>query len=38
MKVMAPHGLSLEEVRYPADAELMARATLTRSVRAPVDR
>ncbi|MFZ1486529.1 tRNA pseudouridine(38-40) synthase TruA [Nostocoides sp.] len=38
VKVMAPHGLSLEEVRYPADAELMARATLTRSVRAPVDR
>jgi tRNA pseudouridine38-40 synthase len=31
--VAAPHGLCLEEVRYPPDAELAARAGLTRRVR-----
>ncbi|MEU2943727.1 tRNA pseudouridine(38-40) synthase TruA [Nocardiopsis alba] len=31
--VVGPQGLSLEEVRYPDDAELAARATLTRRVR-----
>jgi tRNA pseudouridine38-40 synthase len=32
--VMPPHGLSLEEVVYPADAELAARAQEARAVRA----
>ena len=32
--VMPPHGLSLEEVAYPADAELAARAAQARAVRA----
>lgn len=31
--VAPPHGLCLEEVRYPADAELAARAAATRRVR-----
>ncbi|MFD6098218.1 tRNA pseudouridine(38-40) synthase TruA [Nocardiopsis flavescens] len=31
--VVGPQGLSLEEVRYPADAELAARASATRRVR-----
>ena len=33
--VMPPHGLSLEEVLYPPDADLAARATLTRARRSP---
>jgi tRNA pseudouridine38-40 synthase len=33
VRVVPPHGLSLEEVRYPPDADLAARATLTRRVR-----
>ena len=32
--VAPPHGLCLEEVRYPPDAGLAARAALTRRVRA----
>ena len=31
--VVGPQGLSLEEVRYPGDEELAARATATRRVR-----
>ncbi len=31
--VMAPHGLTLEEVGYPPDAELAARALAARAVR-----
>lgn len=31
--VVGPQGLSLEEVRYPGDAELAARASATRRVR-----
>jgi len=31
--VAPPHGLCLEEVRYPADADLAARAALTRRFR-----
>jgi tRNA pseudouridine38-40 synthase len=33
VRVVPPHGLSLEEVRYPPPAELAARAALTRRVR-----
>jgi tRNA pseudouridine38-40 synthase len=33
VRVAPPHGLCLEEVRYPADAELAARAAATRRVR-----
>jgi tRNA pseudouridine38-40 synthase len=33
VRVVPPHGLSLEEVRYPPPADLAARATLTRRVR-----
>lgn len=33
--VVAPHGLCLEEVRYPPDAELAHRAQATRRVRTP---
>jgi tRNA pseudouridine38-40 synthase len=33
VRVVAPHGLCLEEVRYPADGELSARAQATRRVR-----
>jgi tRNA pseudouridine38-40 synthase len=31
--VVAPHGLCLEEVRYPPDSDLAARAEITRRVR-----
>ena len=31
--VVAPHGLCLEEVRYPPDCDLAARAEITRRVR-----
>ncbi len=31
--VMPPHGLTLEEVAYPEDADLAARAEVTRAVR-----
>jgi tRNA pseudouridine38-40 synthase len=31
--VMPPHGLSLEEVVYPPDEELAARAEQARAVR-----
>jgi tRNA pseudouridine38-40 synthase len=34
VRVVPPHGLCLEEVRYPDDARLAARATETRRVRA----
>ena len=34
VRVVPPHGLCLEEVRYPEPAQLAARATLTRRVRA----
>ncbi|MFC6705422.1 tRNA pseudouridine(38-40) synthase TruA [Flexivirga alba] len=33
LKVMPPHGLCLEEVSYPADDELAARAAASRTVR-----
>jgi tRNA pseudouridine38-40 synthase len=33
VRVLPPHGLCLEEVRYPAAAELAGRARLTRRVR-----
>jgi tRNA pseudouridine38-40 synthase len=33
VQVVPPHGLTLEEVRYPADADLAARATETRRPR-----
>jgi tRNA pseudouridine38-40 synthase len=33
VRVAPPHGLCLEEVRYPADEELAARAVATRRVR-----
>jgi len=35
VRVVPPHGLSLEEVGYPAPDQLAARATLTRRVRTP---
>jgi tRNA pseudouridine38-40 synthase len=35
--VVAPHGLCLEEVRYPADLALAARAKATRRVRLATD-
>ena len=35
--VMPAHGLSLEEIAYPADDELAARAVQTRARRAPLD-
>ncbi|WP_084077259.1 tRNA pseudouridine(38-40) synthase TruA [Demequina sp. NBRC 110057] len=35
--VAPAHGLTLEQVSYPADADLAARATLTRARRAPMD-
>jgi tRNA pseudouridine38-40 synthase len=35
VRVVPPHGLCLEEVRYPADTELAARAAVTRRVRGP---
>lgn len=34
--VMPAHGLTLEEVRYPPDEQLAARAALTRAVRPPL--
>jgi tRNA pseudouridine38-40 synthase len=34
--VAAPHGLCLEEVRYPSEAGLAARAAATRRVRPPL--
>ncbi len=34
--VVAPHGLCLERVAYPPDAELAARAEATRRLRPPV--
>ena len=34
--VVPPHGLTLEEVRYPSDGELAARAEQTRRRREPV--
>jgi tRNA pseudouridine38-40 synthase len=36
--VMPPHGLSLEEVVYPADAALAARAAEARAMRSLTDR
>jgi tRNA pseudouridine38-40 synthase len=33
VRVVAPHGLCLEEVRYPPDAELAGRAAQTRRLR-----
>jgi tRNA pseudouridine38-40 synthase len=36
VKVMPPHGLSLEEVAYPPDAELAARAAEARATRGAV--
>jgi tRNA pseudouridine38-40 synthase len=33
--VLPPHGLTLVQVRYPPDADLAARAALTRAVRIP---
>jgi tRNA pseudouridine38-40 synthase len=33
VRVMPPHGLSLEEVVYPPDAELASRAEMARSTR-----
>jgi tRNA pseudouridine38-40 synthase len=36
VQVVPPHGLTLEEVRYPADADLAARATETRGRRPPL--
>jgi tRNA pseudouridine38-40 synthase len=35
VRVVAPHGLCLEEVGYPAPAGLAARATATRVIRTP---
>jgi tRNA pseudouridine38-40 synthase len=35
--VLAPGGLTLEEVGYPADAELAERAQQARSLRSPAD-
>jgi tRNA pseudouridine38-40 synthase len=35
IRVMAAHGLSLEEVRYPPDDELALRASQARAVRRP---
>jgi len=33
VKVMPPHGLVLEEVTYPPDSELAARAAEARAYR-----
>jgi tRNA pseudouridine38-40 synthase len=38
VRVAAARGLTLMEIRYPPAEELAARATLTRSVRGPVER
>jgi tRNA pseudouridine38-40 synthase len=37
VRVVPPHGLCLEEVRYPAPGQLAARAALTRRVRVTQD-
>jgi tRNA pseudouridine38-40 synthase len=37
VRVVPPHGLCLEEVRYPAPGQLAARAALTRRVRVTRD-
>jgi tRNA pseudouridine38-40 synthase len=37
VRVVPPHGLCLEEVRYPEPGQLAARATLTRRVRTTAD-
>ncbi|WP_100415158.1 tRNA pseudouridine(38-40) synthase TruA [Mumia flava] len=37
VKVMPAHGLTLEEVEYPADARLAARAEEARSFRGPLE-
>ena len=37
VRVVPPHGLSLEEVRYPSADQLAARAALTRRVRVEDD-
>ncbi|MQA83229.1 MAG: tRNA pseudouridine(38-40) synthase TruA [Streptosporangiales bacterium] len=37
VQVMPPHGLCLEEIRYPAEAELAVRAEETRRRRVPAD-
>jgi tRNA pseudouridine38-40 synthase len=37
VRVAAPHPLCLEEVAYPADSDLAARASLTRRFRAPAE-
>ena len=37
VQVVPPHGLCLEEVRYPEPGQLAARAALTRRVRTPGD-
>ncbi|HET6188591.1 MAG TPA: tRNA pseudouridine(38-40) synthase TruA [Trebonia sp.] len=37
VRVVPPHGLCLEEVRYPAPGQLAARARLTRRVRVTQD-
>jgi tRNA pseudouridine38-40 synthase len=37
VRVVQPHGLCLEEVRYPAPDQLAARAALTRRVRVTQD-
>jgi tRNA pseudouridine38-40 synthase len=37
VRVVPPHGLSLEEVRYPSADQLAARAALTRRVRVEED-
>ena len=36
VKVMPPHGLCLEEVRYPPDDDLAARALQARTTRDPI--
>lgn len=36
VQVVSAHGLTLEEVRYPHDAELAARVSMTRRRRGPV--
>ena len=37
VRVVSPHGLSLEEVRYPDPGQLAARAALTRRLRVEED-
>jgi tRNA pseudouridine38-40 synthase len=37
VRVVPPHGLCLEEVRYPAPGQLAARAAFTRQVRVTQD-